>query len=84
MTPVAMLDWSTNERMPGASSPSGRGAACGNRLSAESPTTDTTPVETHCARTMAASASVTPYCAPTAIAIRRSAPDPAWYAPRRS
>ncbi len=36
MTPVAMLDSRTNERMPGTSSPSSRGSAGGNRRSATS------------------------------------------------
>ena len=60
MTPVARLDWATNERMPRASSPSGRCSAAGNRRSAETPATEMTTLAIACATTMARSTAVTP------------------------
>ena len=84
MTPVAMLDSITNDRMPGTSSASSRAGPAGNRRSATSPTNEMATVAIPCATTIATSASVTPSGAAITIAASRSAAEPAWYTPRRS
>jgi len=71
ITPVAMLDWRTNENSSRRSEPSGRGVARGKRRNAARPADPEIAVETSWPAQSATKAAVTPIDAPTRIATSR-------------